>query len=176
MYCKFELGWVRFVKLEEKIIVNNVEYYLRVYNPMDSITLLDFFNKCLPESGRSFEPDRAHTSLLDVEKSYEYFICLIEQESSQIIGTSALKRNDERKCELKCVYLYKKFHGLGLGTIMCKRIINIAKDRGYKEMYLDTISETSGRAIKMYQRLGFEMIEKYHETARSDVFMRLLLE
>ena len=59
---------------------------------------------------------------------------------------------------------------------MCKKIINIANDMGYKEMYLDTISETSGRAIKMYKRLGFVMIEKYQETARSDVFMRLLLD
>ena len=164
------------MNLEKKYIVNNEEYLLRVYNQMDSTCLLKFFKKCLPESGRTFEPDGAHTSLLHVDKSYEYFICLIEQESGQIIGTSALKRIDERKCELKCVYLYKKYHSLGLGTIMCQKIINMAKDKGYKEMYLDTISETSGRAIKLYKRLGFVMIEKYHETARSDVFMRLFLE
>ena len=165
-----------FVNLEKKSIVNNEEYLLRVYNQMYSTNLLEFYKKCLPESGRNFEPDSAHTSLLHVEKSYEYFICLVEQESGQIIGTSALKRIDERKCELKCVYLYKNYHSLGLGTIMCQKIINMAKDKGYKEMYLDTISETSGRAIKMYKRLGFVLIEKYHETARSDVFMRLFLE
>ena len=164
-----------FVNLEKKSIVNNEEYLLRVYNQMDSTNLLEFFKKCLPESGRTFEPEGAHASLLNVEKSYEYFICLIEKESGQIIGTSAFKRIDERKCELKCVYLYKKYHSLGLGTIMCQNLINMAKDKEYKEMYLDTISETSGRAIKLYKRLGFEMIEKYHETARSDVFMMLSL-
>jgi N-acetylglutamate synthase-like GNAT family acetyltransferase len=95
--------------------------------------------------------------------------------NGQIIGTSALKKMDEKKCELKCVYLYKKYHSLGLGTLMCKKIINMAKDKGYTEMYLDTISETSGRAIEMYKRLGFVMIEKYHESARSDIFMRLFL-
>lgn len=82
----------------------------------------------LPESERNFESDRAHASLLLVEKNYEYFICLIEQESMQIVGTSALKRIDERNCELKNVYLYKKYYGLGLGTMMCKKIINMAKD------------------------------------------------
>lgn len=164
------------VGLDEKFIVNNEEYLIRVYNQMDSANLLEFFKTCLPESGRNFEPDRAHASLLHVEKNYDYFICLIEQDSGQILGTSALKRIDETKCELKCVYLYKKYHGLGLGTMMCNKIINIANDMGYKEMYLDTISETSGRAIKMYKRLGFVMIEKYQETARSDVFMRLLLD
>ena len=165
-----------FVNLDKESIVNNEEYLLRVYNQMDSTNLFEFYKKCLPESRRIFEPDRAHTSLLHVEKSYEYFICLVEQESGEIIGTSALKRIDERRCELKCVYLYKKYHNLGLGTLMCQRIINKAKDKGYKEMYLDTISETSGRVIKMYMRLGFVLIEKYHETAWSDVFMRLFLE
>lgn len=164
------------VGLDEKSIVSNEEYLIRAYNQMDSTNLLEFFKTCLPESGRNFEPDRAHASLLHVEKNYDYFICLIEQDSGQILGTSALKRIDETKCELKCVYLYKKYHGLGFGTMMCNKIINIANDMGYKEMYLDTISETSGRAIKMYKRLGFVMIEKYHETARSDVFMRLLLD
>ena len=162
--------------LDEKTVVGNGEYLIRPYNSMDSTNLLEFFNMCLPESGRRFEPNGAHASLLHVEEYYEYFICLTEQESGKIIGTSAFKRMDDKKCELKCVYLYKKYHGLGLGTMMCKKVINMARNMGYKEMYLDTISETSGRAIKMYKRLGFEMTEKYHETARSDVFMRLILE
>lgn len=161
--------------LDEKSIVRNGEYLIRPYNQTDSTNLLEFFKMCLPESGRNFEPDRAHASLLHVEKNYEYFICLTEEESGRIIGTSAFKRIDGNKCELKCVYLYKKYHGLGLGTMMCEKVINMAKNMGYKEMYLDTISETSQRAIKMYKRLGFVMIEKYHETARSDVFMRLIL-
>lgn len=162
--------------LDEKFIVNHQEYLMRVYNQTDSMNLIEFYMKCLPESGRNFEPDRAHASLLQVEKSYEYFICLKDQDSGQIIGTSALKKIDELKCELKCVYLYKKYHGQGLGSLMCKKIIDMAKGMGYKEMYLETISKKSGRAIKMYQRLGFVMTQKYHETIRSDVFMRLLLE
>jgi N-acetylglutamate synthase and related acetyltransferases len=162
--------------LDEKFIINNEEYLIRAYHPKDSTNLLEFFKLCLPESGRNFEPDRAHASLLQVEKNYEYFVCFIEQKSGKLIGTCALKNIGEIKCELKCVYLYKKYHGLGLGTMMCKKVIDMAKDIGYKEMYLDTISETSGRAIKMYKRLGFELIDKYHDAVRSDVFMRLILE
>jgi GNAT superfamily N-acetyltransferase len=101
-----------FMVSEEKSIVKSEEYRIKEYNQTDLKDLHEFFNTCLPESGR---------------------------------------------------------------TMMCQAIISMAKDLGYREMYLDTISETSGRAIKMYQRLGFVMIEKYHETARSDVYMRLLL-
>jgi len=59
---------------------------------------------------------------------------------------------------------------------MSQMIISVAKERGYEEVYLDTISKTSARAIKMYDRLGFVVIEKYHETIYSDVFMKLILK
>jgi ribosomal protein S18 acetylase RimI-like enzyme len=157
-------------------MVSNEKFLIREYIQLDAENLSEFFEKCLPESGRLFEPDGVHACLLHVEKTYDYFICLIDQEVGQIIGTCAFKKMDERKCELKCVYLYKKYHGQGLGMRMSRMVIGTAKEKGYKEMYLDTISKTSGRAIKMYERLGFERIEKYHEAARSDVFMRLELE
>lgn len=155
---------------------NNEKYIIQEYNQLDLTKLHTFFHQCLPESGRVFDPGGVHASLLHVEDTYDYFICLKEQEGGQIIGTCALKRMDERKCELKCVYLYRKYHGLGLGTRMSQMIISVAKDRGYKEVYLDTISKTSARAIKMYKRLGFVEIEKYHETIYSDVFMKLILK
>jgi N-acetylglutamate synthase-like GNAT family acetyltransferase len=149
---------------------------VKEYSSNDAVRLTDFLEKCLPESGRRFEPNGAHAGLLQVEQNFDYFICLIEQENEQMIGTCALKRMDERKCELKYVYLYQQYHGQGWGCKMSQMVIDRAKKMGYKEMYLDTISRTSGRAIKMYERLGFKRIEKYHETARSDVFMKLCLE
>lgn len=154
---------------------NNERFIIREYHQQDLENLLKFFENCLPESGRGFEPTGPHADLLHVEDTFEYFICLFEQETGQIIGTCALKKMDERKCELKCVYLYSKYHGQGLGMKMSQRVIDMAKQRGYKEMYLDTISRTSGRAIKMYERLGFERTEQYHDTVRSDVFMKLIL-
>ncbi|MBH1942137.1 GNAT family N-acetyltransferase [Mobilitalea sibirica] len=157
-------------------MADNEKYVVTEYNKRDLNSLLEFFERCLPESGRIFDPKGVHKSLLNVEKAYEYFICLKEQESGQIIGTCALKKIDDMKCELKCVYLYKKYHGMGLGTRISQLTLDRAKEQGYREVYLDTISETSGRAIKMYERLGFINVEKYHDTVKSDVFMKLILK
>lgn len=44
---------------------------------MDSTNLLEFFKMCLPESERNFEPDRAHASLLHVEKNLIHLITII---------------------------------------------------------------------------------------------------
>ena len=162
--------------LEDEFMIHTEKYLIREYEQSDLTDLMDFLQKCLPESGRNFEPSGAHAIIRHIDINYIYFVCLIERESGQIIGTSALKMIDERKCELKCVYLYKKYHGLGLGKCMCQIVIDRAKMKGFKEMYLDTISETSGRAIKLYKKLGFILTDKYHETVRSDVFMRLNLE
>lgn len=164
------------MKLYKIITIDHKNYFMRAYTQMDLVNLSEFYRMCLPQSGRYFDKYGVHVALLDVDKNFEYFLCLKNEENEQIIGTCALKRIDEKRSELKYVYLYKRYHGLGLGTIMCQKVIDMAKLLGYKEIYLDTISETSGSAIKMYKRLGFELTEKYHEAVRADVFMKLLLE
>ena len=156
-------------------MTSDERYLIRAYTSLDLESLLTFFKECHPESGRAFDPEGRHANLLHIEDNYDYFICLIEVETGRIIGTCALKRMSELKCELKCVYLYKKYHGQGLGTRMSQIIIDMARQKGFKEMYLDTISKSSERAIKMYERLGFERVEKYHEAVYSDVFMKLNL-
>ena len=156
-------------------MISDERYLIREYTPLNLESLLTFFKECLPESGRELDLDGRHASLLHIEDNYDYFICLIEVETGRIIGTCALKKMSELECELKCVYLYKKYHRQGLGTKMSQIIIDMARQKGFKEMYLDTISKSSERAIKMYERLGFERVEKYHEAVYSDVFMKLNL-
>ena len=80
---------------------------------------------------------------------------------------------DEGKCELRSVYLLEAYHGKGLGTKMMKEAICYAKNCNFHEMYLDTISSTSQKAIRMYRRCGFIDIKRYKSTIRSDVFMKL---
>ena len=150
----------------------NHPIYLRFYEAGDKEKLMAFMETCLPESGRSFDPQGAHKALLNVEDSYEVFLCAFEKGNDRIIGTCAYRPIKEEVCKLKCVYLYKQFHGQGIGTKMCHMILAHAKDRGYKEMYLDTIKETSERAITMYKRLGFVETQQYHETKRADYFMK----
>ena len=148
-------------------------YYIKKFEKNLQSQVLDFYKECLPESGRSFEPEGRHKCLKEIEKAYDHFLCLFD--GPLIIGTIAVNRLDENKCELRSVYLLERYHGKGLGTKMMNEAVGYAKNSGFDEMYLDTISSTSQKAIRMYKRFGFIETEKYKSTAHSDVFMKLKL-
>ncbi|MDP4144959.1 MAG: GNAT family N-acetyltransferase [Bacillota bacterium] len=148
-------------------------FYIKKFEKEMQSQVTDFYRKCLPQSGRSFEPEGIHKCLTEIEKTYDFFLCLFDE--SEIIGTIAVNKMDENKCELRSVYLLEEYHRKGLGTKLLQEAISYAKDYGFKEMYLDTISSTSEKAIKMYERCGFKETERYKSTLYSDVFMKLSL-
>lgn len=150
-----------------------MRFTIRKYQKTDRDGLLHFLQKCLPESGRALELDGRHKMYRNIEDSFEKFWCLLDGDS--IIGTVALKKLDEEKCELKTLYLLQKYHGRKLGLWLLKTAISEAKDSGYKAMYLDTLS-TSKKAISLYEKMGFVLTEKYNSNDRADVFMVLRLD
>lgn len=60
-------------------------------------------------------------------------------------------------CELKKMYLAADARGLGLGDELLKVLLHKAKECGYKQMYLETLSSMSG-AITLYQKHGFSVL------------------
>ncbi len=132
--------------------------------------LISFLERCLPESGRKLDLDEKHKSYLDVRHYFEEFWIMLDGE--EIIGTAALKRMDERRCELKSLYLYRGFQGRGLGRKLLETALKTAEDSGYREMYLDTLS-TSRRALALYEKAGFIQTERYNENHDADIFMVL---
>lgn len=145
-------------------------FQMKEYDLSMQEELEEFYTQCLPESGRMFDPVNAHQSLRNIKDNFEYFICLFDDAS--LIGTAAIRAMGDKKCELKSMYLYQCYHGRGLGTMLAKKALSYASSHGMKEVYLDTISKTSQKAIKMYHRLGFKEIPPYHEAPRADVFMK----
>ncbi len=145
--------------------------------------LNDFFEKCMPESGRVFEPYGRHKALTDVAGNYRHFWVMMDDEQ-EIVGTIAvvdlpydakyaavMHRNSG---EIKHLYLLNEFHGQGLGKKMVGFAIDQAKTFGYTWLYLDTMS-SSETAIAIYKQFGFEEISRYNENPHADVFMRLKL-
>lgn len=136
--------------------------------------VVSFLEKCLPQSGRTLEMNGRHSYYNDIEGNFEWFRCLFD--GSELIATVALKRLGDRKCELKSLYLYEKYHGRGLGRFLLETALDEARSRGYEEIYLDTIS-TSERAIRLYRKAGFTETEKYNDSpAIVDLFMKRSLK
>jgi len=78
------------------------------------------------------------------------------------VGVRRIGLAGEKKCELKRMYVREGFRGRGAGRRLGEVAIAWAKGRGYREMYLDTLSRLT-TAIGLYESLGFVQCEAYYE-------------
>lgn len=143
-------------------------YEIREYSADMREKVLAFLSSVFPESGKPFEPEGRHCAFADIEHSFAGFWCLFDEDA--IIGTVAVKRLSDTDCELKGLYVYERYHGMGLGRRLAERAVDFAKYSGFERIVLDTVS-TYKKALKLYEKLGFQRIERYNDNERADVFM-----
>lgn len=58
-------------------------------------------------------------------------------------------------CEMKRLFVAPEFRGGHVGRALIKRVVQLARDRGYAFMRLDTHPATMGAAVKLYRDWGF---------------------
>ena len=144
---------------------------LAAYEPPLNEALLAFLGRCLPESGRSFDPEGRHAHLMRIEEAYEALWCLVE-DGGEVVGCAGVRALDARTCELKTLFVFERLQGRGWGRRLAECAVAFARERGYDAVRLDTIS-TSANAIALYRRLGFRDIDRYGGNPMADVFMEL---
>lgn len=82
---------------------------------------------------------------------------------------------EEGVCEMKRLYLVPAARGLGLGRALAEAAIGVARERGYRELRLDTLPSMTA-AIAMYEAMGFRRIPAYYEPTPRSLFMSLALD
>jgi len=124
---------------------------------------------------------RAYADWLDIDLSYQDFeaelaalpgkyappegeILLARDGQGKVVGCVGLRPIEpEGVCEMKRLYVAPEGRGLGLGNRLVEAIIQTAERAGYGEMRLDTLP-TMKTAIALYERHGFEPMERYYDT------------
>jgi GNAT superfamily N-acetyltransferase len=92
--------------------------------------------------------------------------------NNQIVGTAAIRnlRQPVSTCELKRMFVSKRYRGLGIGQMMLDVVLDYAKKSGYSNMYLYSSKDLQA-ARKLYLKNGFFSIPRYNDDYRADVFM-----
>ena len=90
-------------------------------------------------------------------------------------GCIALRKLSDGKGEVKRLYIRPEYRGNGIATALVERIIEDARNIGYKELYLDTLPELES-AVRLYKSFGFEETGQYNDSpVDKTIFMKLSL-
>jgi ribosomal protein S18 acetylase RimI-like enzyme len=119
-----------------------------------------------------------YTESLDVDLSFQNFdqelrefpggylppsgALLLATRSGKLTGSVAMRQLDAEACEMKRLYVRPGSRGLGVGRALAVAVIDAARDRGYRQMRLDTLAGMDD-AQGLYRTLGFREIGAYYE-------------
>ncbi|RZN36586.1 MAG: GNAT family N-acetyltransferase [Methanosarcinales archaeon] len=112
-------------------------------------------------SEEGFEYD--HAKDFDLDKIEDYYlqnrgIFYTGVVDNTIVGTSAVRRMDDRTCEIKRIYVRKDFRRRGFGSALFIQALKFAE-----ENYSTVVLKTDARlkdAINIYRRNGFSVIKE----------------
>jgi len=101
-------------------------------------------------------------------------------------GCVALRPFDERRAEMKRMYVRPAFRGRRIGEALVLRVVREAEEIAagtesgeahYQSVVLDTIQPLMSQAIAMYKRLGFREIPPYRPNPqRGALYMEVELK
>ena len=80
----------------------------------------------------------------------------------RVAGMGAVLQLEQDCGELKRIFLYPQFRGLGLGDILMEQLVSDAVSYGYRHIRLDTFPAMLP-AIGLYRKFGFYEIPRYND-------------
>ena len=92
------------------------------------------------------------------KKGAAYFVAEL---NGEIVGGGGIYPTDglpDGTCELVKMYLLPHARGSGLGRTLIEKCLAIAKEYGYKQVYLESMPELK-QALKIYAKFGFDYLK-----------------
>ncbi len=150
---------------EEKIKINGKEVVLRCARKEDAPTLKNYLITVSEETNFLLcDPDEINYAL----EQEEAFIISFNETERDLLLLVFVEGEFAGDCSMRTVppsrrnahrtdfgiALFQKYTGMGIGTILLEKLIEMARDSGFEQCELTVVS-TNERAIKLYKRLGF---------------------
>ena len=146
---------------EEAALRDGRRVLLRPFTQNDTAALYDFFHR-LPPDYKRFAWDnvdnRAMIESWGREIDYEKVFPLLALDGTRVVADATLHRRHGGPLRLvgRIKWMIDPaFRGVGLGTILVKELIKIARDRGLRHVNSMLISDLEADAVKTLEGLGF---------------------
>lgn len=137
------------------------EYQIRRIEPNDNVQVANIIRTVMTEfgcvgPGFSIEDPEVDTMYEAFQPpNYAFFVLDNTVSLGGCAGVAPLAGGDSSICELQKMYFLPAARGQGWGRKMMDRCLAVARQLGYRQMYLETVSRMEA-ANHLYHKYGFE--------------------
>jgi putative acetyltransferase len=140
------------------------DIFIRPIHPTDNPDLALIVRNTLAEFGAAnpgtvfFDPTTDALFELFQTPKAAYFVA---EANRKILGGGGIYPTEglpENTCELVKMYLLPEARGIGLGRTLIEKCLEIATEKGFQQVYLETLDELH-LALKIYAKFGFEYLK-----------------
>jgi putative acetyltransferase len=149
---------------KEIVLKNGVHVFLRPELATDAEMLWEMFSTLSKDSLENlvlpFTRERIEgwTSNIDYDKVLPILALIKESKRQRIVGSASLHFRSvavlKHKAELG-IAVHDNYQNMGLGTAMINHLLEIAREKELKKVYLIVNTENT-RAIHLYEKVGFK--------------------
>jgi len=152
------------------VLKNGIALSVAMYRPGDKEALVAMYASMSPDAIKWGLPpyDRARIERWTSDLTNN--ITLLARSEDRVVGHLQMFRIpfERRKGVADLfIYIHQDFQNLGLGTLMMKKAIEVAKERGFHRLGLTVVADNH-RAIKVYEKVGFKKEGVARETFYGD--------
>lgn len=139
---------------------------IRPIGAQDDACMANIIRKVMPEFGADgagfaiHDPEVNWMSTAYTAPRSAYFVVALQ---GQVMGGGGIAplegASHPHICELRKMYFLPALRGLGAGHMLMETCLNKARDFGFVQCYLETLSGMDN-AIALYHKTGFRALEK----------------
>ncbi len=95
------------------------------------------------------------------EPAGEVLLAFVEDDPAGCVALKPVQAESAgQACEMKRLWVRPAYQGRGLGRILAQAALDLARERGYSAMVLDTMPRTMQSAYSLYRAMGFHPVER----------------
>ncbi|BAY08237.1 GNAT family N-acetyltransferase [Calothrix sp. NIES-2098] len=149
------------------------------YSYESQASLEEFLEIMYSYRGYKFDPTGLHADIRNIKNIYQNpggnFWIMIE--NGAVIGSIGLKilNKIDKIGEIKRYFVLPLYQGKGIGKLLIKHLLLNAQKTELNILRLDTMRKSIA-ARKIFEKYGFQEINKYNDNEIAEIFMELKLK